>query len=185
MAAPEARYRLPARLFHWIVAVFVLAMIPAGLLMVQSGIDRSLQNTLFVFHKNAGLLVLVLVLARLAYRWRRPPPPMPGALPRWQARVAQANHVALYALLVLMPVAGYVRVKAGGFPIESLDAAGIPALVPRSDSLAGAAKTVHYVAGLVLSALVGLHVLAAVYHGAIRRDGVMGRMWPPFRRRGA
>ncbi|HBS99586.1 MAG TPA: cytochrome B, partial [Citreicella sp.] len=55
------RYRLPARLLHWIMAVLVLAMIPAGLVMVQQGIARPLQDALFLFHKNTGVLLLGLV----------------------------------------------------------------------------------------------------------------------------
>ena len=173
-------YRITARLFHWIVALLVLLMIPAGIVMIQEGIGRSLQNSLFIFHKNFGVLVLLLVLARLLYRWRRPPPPLPDAVPGWQRRIAGLNHAALYALLVLMPVAGYVRVRAGGFPIEALDALGVPAMVPRSDALAEVAKTTHYFGGLALIAVVALHIGAAIYHGALRRDGVFSRMWPPF-----
>jgi cytochrome b561 len=165
------------------MAVLVLAMIPAGLLMVQSGLDRGLQNSLFIFHKNVGVLLLLLVAVRAVYRWRNPPAPLPSDLPVWQHRIAGLSHLGLYGLLILLPVAGYVRVKAGGFPIESLDALGLPSLVPRSDALAETAKTVHYFAGLAIAGLITLHVAAAAYHGIVRRDGVFSRMWPPFRAR--
>jgi cytochrome b561 len=147
--------------------------------MVQSGLDRGLQNALFIYHKNVGVLLLLLVVLRLAWRWRNPPPPKPSSLPAWQARIAGLTHGALYALLFVLPVAGYVRVKAGGFPIESLDALGVPALVPRSDALAELAKSVHYAAGLAIIAVIALHVGAALFHGIVRRDGVFSRMWPP------
>jgi len=178
-------YRTPARLFHWSVAALVLLMIPAGVTMVQEGIGRSLQDRLFIFHKNVGVVVLILVLARLLYRLANPPPPLPAGLPTAQRRIAAATHAALYALLVIVPVAGYVRVRAGGFPIEALDALGLPALVPRSDALAELAKSVHYAGGLALAALVVLHVGAALYHGIFRRDGIFSRMWPPIRSRSA
>jgi cytochrome b561 len=87
-------------------------------------------------------------------------------------------------LLFVMPIAGYIRVKAGGFPIESLDWLGVPPLVPRSDALAETAKSVHYAAGIAITGLIALHVAAAAYHGIIRRDGVFSRMWPPFAGRG-
>jgi cytochrome b561 len=180
MSERPDRYRPAARLFHWTTAVLVLLMIPAGAIMIRDGLSRDLQNTLFIFHKNVGVLVLVLVIARIVYRRLRPPPPLPGGMPLAQKRIAAASHVLLYALLVLMPVAGYVRVKAGGFPIEMLDAAGLPSLVPRSDALAAAAKSIHYAGGLALAALVALHVCAALYHGILRRDGVFSRMWPPL-----
>jgi cytochrome b561 len=180
MTGFDTRYRGPARLFHWGMAVLVLATIPAGFIMVQDGLDRSLQNSLFLFHKNVGVLLLILVLGRLLYRWRHAPAPLPQDMPGWQRTAAGLSHGALYTLLLVMPVAGYVRVRAGGFPIESLDALGLPSLVPRSDALAEAAKAVHYYGGLAVAALIALHIGAAAYHGVLRRDGVFSRMWPPF-----
>jgi cytochrome b561 len=181
MTDPATGYRTPARLFHWTVAVLVFLMIPAGLVMVQQGIPRGLQDTLFIFHKNMGVLVLLIVIARLAYRRFNPPPPLPEAMPQVQRRIAELSHLALYTLLVLMPLAGYIRVRAGGFPIEWLDALGVPTLVPRSDAIAEVAKTIHYFGAMALIALVALHVGAALFHGIIRRDGVFSRMWPPVR----
>ena len=179
---PAQGYRTPARLMHWAVALMVVMMIPVGLLMVQQGLDRTLQNTLFILHKNFGVVVLLFVLARLLYRWRNPPVLAAVPLPRWQEMIAKATHGALYVLLVVVPVAGYVRVRAGGFPIEALDALGVPAFVPRSDALASFAKSVHYFGGLAIAALVAMHIGAAAFHGLVRRDGIFSRMWPPFAR---
>ncbi|MEO1079516.1 MAG: cytochrome b/b6 domain-containing protein [Pseudomonadota bacterium] len=176
------RYRTPARLLHWVMALLILLTVPAGLIMVQSGIGRSLQNALFIYHKNVGVLLLMLVVLRLFVRWRNPPPPRTGAIPLWQERIAVTTHRLLYALLLVLPIAGYIRVRAGGFPIESLDALGVPLLVPLSDELADSAKALHRLAGLALIPLVALHVGAALYHGMIKRDGVFARMWPPLGR---
>jgi len=178
MTIPAPSYRAPARWIHWLMALLVLATIPVGFLMIQDGLSRPLQNNLFIFHKNIGVLLLLLIIIRLLYRWRNPPPPKPAHLPAWQARIAGATHGLLYALLVVMPLAGYVRVRAGGFPIEALDALGIPALVPRSDALADFAKSVHFFGAWGIALLVALHVGAALHHGIIKRDGVFSRMWP-------
>jgi len=88
MIETTAQYRTPARLFHWSVAILVLLMIPAGVIMIQEGIARDLQNTLFIFHKNAGVLVLLVVIARLAFRLATPPPPLPRDMPDAQKRIA-------------------------------------------------------------------------------------------------
>lgn len=170
-------YAHPARALHWIVALLVLGMIPVGFLMVREGLPRPLQDTLFIFHKNTGVLVLLLMLARTAYRGLNPPPSRPS-LPIWQERAAAANHALLYLMLFVMPLSGYIRVRAGGFPIEALDAIGLPALVPESEALAELAKAVHYYAAWTLVALVALHVAAALHHGLVRRDGILARMWP-------
>ncbi|MFP4275368.1 MAG: cytochrome b, partial [Paracoccaceae bacterium] len=158
---PSTRYRLPARLLHWGIALLVLATIPVGFVMIQSGLEREVQNALFVFHKNVGVLLLVLVAIRAAYRWRHPPAPLPADIPDWQRRIAGLTHAALYGLLFLMPVAGYVRVRAGGFPLESLDAIGVPSLVPESEALADTAKALHYYGALAITGLIALHVGAA------------------------
>ncbi len=160
------------------MALIVIGMIPAGFVMIQEGLPRAVQNSMFITHKNLGTLMLLLIIVRLLYRWRNPPPPEPEHLPHWQQKVAGLTHWALYALLVVMPVSGYVRVRAGGFPIEVLDAMGVPALVPRSDALAEVAKSVHFYAGWAIAALVAMHIGAALYHGVIKRDGVLERMLP-------
>lgn len=178
MATRDTHYRWPARLLHWVMAIMVLAAVPAGFVMTQDGLDRSLQNTLFIMHKNAGVLLLLLILIRIGYRLAHPPAPLPADVPDWQRRIAALSHVALYTLLFVMPVAGYIRVKAGGFPIESLDAMGVPSLVAKSEPLAQTAKTIHYLGGTALAALIALHIAAALYHAVIRRDGVFSRMWP-------
>ena len=184
MANPETQYRRPARLIHWAMALLILASIPVGVWMTQPGLDRSLQNTLYIFHKNSGVLLLILIFVRIAYRFGNKPAPLPADIPEWQHRIAGLSHFALYTLLFVMPVAGYVRVKAGGFPIETLDALGVPALVPRSDAVAEVAKTIHYFGGLAIAGLIAMHVGAALYHGIVRRDGVFSRMWPSFGGRG-
>lgn len=179
MALSEARYGASARLLHWLMAILIIAMIPAGFIMIQDGVSRSLQNTLFIFHKNMGVLLLLLALLRIAYRMTHKPAPLPDDMPSLQKRVAGLSHLALYTLIFVMPVAGYIRVKAGGFPIETLDAMGIPSLAPRSDALAGIAKSIHYYGGIALAALIAMHIGAALYHGIVKKDGVFSRMWPP------
>ncbi|WP_425093591.1 cytochrome b [Tropicimonas sp. S265A] len=178
MTVSTSTYRTPARWLHWSMAALILAMIPAGVIMIQEGLNRPLQNTLFIFHKNVGVLLLLMVALRLLYRWRNPPPPEPAGLPGWQTKIAGMTHMLLYGLLVLMPVAGYTRVKAGGFPVETLDALGVPSLVPRSDALAAFAKAVHYYGSWAIAILVAMHIGAALFHRFVKKDAVFARMWP-------
>lgn len=179
MATRAKKYRVSARLIHWTMGILVLLMIPVGFLMVRDGLGRSLQNTLFISHKNIGVLLLILIFVRLIYRWRNPPVLVPVALPKVQELAAHLTHLGLYAMLLIMPIAGYVRVRAGGFPIETLDLLGLPSLVPRSEALAEASKAVHYYGSYVICVLVLMHVGAAVFHGVVRQDGIFSRMWPP------
>lgn len=178
MTIPTPAYRAPARWVHWLMALMIIPMIPAGFIMIQDGLPRAVQNAMFISHKNIGTLLLILIIVRLIYRWRNAPPPEPSHLPAWQVKVAGITHVLLYALLLIMPLAGYIRVRAGGFPIEVLDAIGLPTLVPRSDALAEVAKSVHFYCAWALALLIAMHVGAALHHAIIKRDGVFSRMWP-------
>lgn len=178
MTIPTPAYRAPARWIHWLMALMIIPMIPAGFIMIQDGLPRAVQDAMFISHKNMGTLLLILIIVRLIYRWRNAPPPEPSHLPAWQVKVAGITHILLYALLLIMPLAGYIRVRAGGFPIEVLDAIGLPTLVPRSDALAEVAKSVHFYCAWALALLIAMHVGAALHHAIIKRDGVFSRMWP-------
>lgn len=161
------------------MAVLVLLMIPAGLIMIREGLPRAVQDSLFLFHKNTGVILFLLMLVRLLYRWRHPAPPLPATVPGWQRQAARLSHGALYLLLVVMPLTGYIRVRADRFPIEGLDALGIGTLVPKSEALAKAAGAIHETCAFLLIAVLTIHVAAAIQHALIRNDGVWSRMWPP------
>lgn len=183
MAEPRPGYRTPARLLHWGIAVAVLLMIPAGLVMTREGLDRGVQDALFLFHKNVGVLLIPVILARLIYRLLHRPPPLPATMPLWQRRAAALSHAMLYALLIVMPLSGFTRVRAGRFPIELLDSLGAGPWIVKSDALAETAKALHFAAAMLLIALLALHIGAALHHALIRRDTVWSRMWPPRSRR--
>lgn len=171
-------YRPPARWLHWIVAAAVLLMIPAGLIMTREGIPRPLQDTLFLFHKNTGVLLVPVILVRILYRLTHRPPPLPLSIPAWQRGAARLSHALLYILLVVMPVSGFIRVRAGGFPIELLDRLGVGPWLGKSERVAEVAQTIHFVGALTLIAVLAVHIAAAAQHALIRRDGVWSRMWP-------
>lgn len=176
-----SKYPATTRLLHWAVALMVIATMPIGVIMQQQGLARPTQDMMFILHKNGGIIILLLVLLRIASRMATPAPDLPAAVPDWQQRAAKLAQNALYALLLIMAVSGYIRVRAGGFPIEMLDALGVPALVPRSDALAETAQTVHSIARFPLAALILLHIAAALKH-LVARDGVFGHIWPPLGR---
>lgn len=173
-------YGVVARMLHWLTVLLVLVMVPVGLIMTQE-LPRATQNTLFILHKGLGPVVFVVVLLRLGWRLVNPPPPLPASMPDLQRRVAGFVHAGLYLFLIVMAVSGYVRVVAGGFPIELLNTLGVPPLLVKNEPLAETAKAIHAAAKFGLVGLIGMHVAAAAYHGIVKRDGVISRMWPPYR----
>lgn len=175
---PPQRYPSLSRLLHWLTALLVLSTIPAGLIMVQEGISRPLQNSLFLYHKNIGPVILILVALRILVRLVKKAPPMPAHLPRAQAAAAEAVHGLLYLTLIVMAISGIVRVQAGGFPMEFWDPL-IGGMVAKNEALANTAKAIHHFSRSVIIALLAAHIGAAAMHGLIKRDGIFSRMWPP------
>ena len=177
-------YDTVSRLFHWVTAVLVLIMIPVGLTMVQEP-PQPWQDRLYILHKGLGPLVLLVVLTRLGWRAFHPAPPLPLSVSRPQQFAAGTVHAALYTALVVMGVSGYVFVDAGDFPTEALPALGVPPFIAKNEPLSKAAQSVHVTCAFVLIALVVMHVGAAAFHGLVKRDGVVSRMWPPLARGGS
>ncbi len=172
------RYSRAARVLHWLTVLLVFTTIPAGLIMVQEGLPRAQQDALFLFHKNIGPIILLLVALRLALRLISPPPPLPATVPALQALAARAVHWLLYIVLVAMVISGIVRVQAGGFPMEVWDPL-LGGMVGKNEALAKSASGFHELAKTVLILLIAVHIGAAALHGLIKRDGVFRRMWPP------
>ncbi|MGV3650308.1 MAG: cytochrome b [Devosia sp.] len=176
--AAVVRYSGPAQAMHWLTVLVVFSTIPAGIIMLRPGIARPLQDALFTYHKNIGLVILALILARLIYRLVRPAPPLPASVPPLQRGIAHATHWLLYGLIIVMAVSGYIRVVAGGFPLEVWDALGVPRIVSPDPALAERAKAIHAFVRIPLVLLIAIHVGAALYHALIKRDGVFSRMLP-------
>jgi cytochrome b561 len=168
-----------ARLFHWTIAVLVAIQIPAGIAMTSEPL-AGWADPLFVLHKGVGVVLLVLVLGRVAWRATHPAPPFPAYMPPLERRIAHSTHMAIYVLLVTMVVSGYVRTVGDEFPIELLDALGVPTLLPPMPGVAAAMLVVHQFTVVGLVALVAVHVSAVLRHHLIDGDPVLGRMWPPI-----
>lgn len=156
-------------------------MIPVGLAMAQEP-PQPWGNRLYVLHKGLGPLLFLVVLLRIGWRAFHPAPPLPPSVGPAQRLAASVVHAGLYAALLVMAVSGYVFVDAGDYPVEALQALGIPPFIPKNEALSGAAEAVHRTCAFLLIGLVALHLGAAVLHGAVRRDGVVARMWPPLAR---
>jgi len=176
--APVARYGTVARLFHWLIAVLVVLQIPAGIAMTSEPLAAA-ADPLFIYHKGMGAVLLVLVLARVIWRVTHRPPPFPAYMSAVEQRLAGTTHLGIYALLVVMTVSGYVRTVGDAFPIELLDALGIPPLIPPMPSTAAVMLVVHQFAVFGLVALVAVHVAMVLRHHWIDRNPVLARMWPP------
>lgn len=175
MANVEGRYSLVARAIHWLTAIMVLTMVPAGLIMIR--IDGGqLQNQLFDYHRSVGVVLMILTVIRLAYRLTHKPAPLPADIPMWQRTSAKVTHVFIYAFLLVNPFIGWVATSAYPAKITVFGLFTMPAIVSKDRALSEQLFTVHEVLGIMFTLAVLLHIGAALFHGFIRKDGVLQRM---------
>jgi cytochrome b561 len=174
-------YSRPARLMHWLTVAAVAVMIPLGLIMkARSDADiwDATTNALYNVHKLVGFLLLLLVIARLAYRLAHGAPADEPTLAPWQRLTSHATHWALYGLLLLVPVIGWIGVSQYGAR-EIFGLVRLPAIAAGDQDASHTTFEWHAWAAYALIALVALHVAAALFHRLVRKDGVLARMLPP------
>lgn len=168
-----SRYTLPAILLHWAQAVIVLWLLWLGWTMVDlpKGAERS---AAYGLHKSLGLLTLLMVAVRLAWRAGHPPPaPLADG---WQARLATTVHHLLYVFLVMAPIAGYFASSFTPYPLKFFGLE-IAKLGWPDEGLNGTFKLLHLAFVWGGAGLVALHVAGALKH-VVQRDGTLGRMLP-------
>jgi cytochrome b561 len=162
-----------ARWLHWLVAVLVICLIPTGLVMARLD-PGATQDRLFVLHESAGLTVLGLMLLRTANRLRAPPQPA-AQLTQTERRLSLSVHRALYALLLATPIIGWLALSAYGLGPSFYWIGHGPALLAKDEPLSKTLFQWHLAGGLLIAALIGLHVAGAIVH-ARRKDGLIARM---------
>jgi cytochrome b561 len=174
MRTERDRFSGTQRVLHWLMAIMVLAMLFIGVSMVSTLKPGFL--TLISIHKPLGIAILALAVLRLGVRLRLGAPPLPDDLPWIQALAAKLSHVALYALLIAMPLVGWGMLSAGGYPVVLYGSLHLPAILPHDDWLHAILLTTHIVLAYMFFAIILLHVAAALFHALIRRDGVFRAM---------
>jgi len=173
----EPRYTRTAIVLHWLIAALIVAGFMLGLSMVGLPLSRQ-KLQWYAWHKWVGITVFLLSCVRLAWRWWHPPPPAPTAMPLWQVRAARVVHGLLYALLLVIPLTGWLFSSASGVQVVYLGLFPLPDLLPKDRALATIFRACHVSLNFTLLALVCMHAAAAVKHHFVDGDPVLTRMLP-------
>ncbi len=180
MSDSERRYTSVAVALHWLIAIAVIGQFFWGWWMQEIPKQPpGVRADAFNLHKSIGLSIFGLMVLRLVWRIAHRPPPLPP-MPRWQSRLAHANHALLYATLVLLPLTGYLGSVWSGYPVRYFGTT-LPAWGVKSEALKNAMSAAHLALTWLLAVAVTLHVAAAAKHALIDRDGLLRRMWFPRR----
>lgn len=186
-AAP-ARYSTTAKWLHWVIAVLIVGQIAGGLFMHQLEFS-DLKIQLYQLHKSFGFVVLALSFYRLYWRLTHPAPALPAHMPGWQQLVAKGTHVAFYALMIGVPVLGWLMVSADPlterFPTKLFFLVPVPNLpVPVDKDLSDWFTDLHELTAKGTLALLILHIAAGLKHHYKDKDDVLSRMVPGIKPKG-
>ena len=177
MSAIAQRFTPTQRRLHWLMALLVVV---AYFLIEQRGLFSrgSVGKAAMVQgHFWTGLTIFVLALWRLSVRRRHGAPPVTPVLDRWNALAATSLHVALYLFLLVQPMLGLATTWTDGkavlIPFTKI---ALPALLAPNKGLAHTLEDLHGTIGTVFYWVIGIHVLAALWHHLVRKDNTLKRM---------
>ena len=137
-----------------------------------------LKLNLFVWHKSLGVLILTLVALRILWRLGNPAPDLPPDTPRWERRAAGLSHWLLYALMIAMPVTGWIINSAANVPFSVFWLVPLPAIVGPSKAVEDLAALAHVTLFVLLAVALLAHIGAALRHHCVKRNNVLARMLP-------
>lgn len=182
MSSAANRYHPVAMALHWLIAISIIFMIVLGLTM-EDITPISTRFVWFQIHKSLGLTILLLSVARLAWRLSHAAPALPSHMSRFEKLAATGAHWALYALMFAIPLSGWLLVSAAAkYPTVFFGLFTVPHLpLPDMDPklIRGAAGETHEILAIYVAIpLIALHVLAALKHQFIDKDNLFVRMLP-------
>lgn len=166
------------RALHWIMAAVIVAAIVVGLYAADLPKGDPGKGYWFGIHKSLGVTVLLLIVPRILWRIRKGIPAYRVPLDRLTLLGASAGHAALYVLMLVLPVSGYILSTAADRPVSWFGVFSLPRLVPVDKALSHLAEETHETAAWIIIAVIAVHVLASLWHHWFKRDEVLARMAP-------
>ena len=171
------KYGAIAKCFHWVMALAILMMLAVGFIMTDLPMSPD-KFRVYGIHKSIGALILIAAFLRLFWRFINVVPELPADMPTWQKLGAHGSHVALYILMFVMPLTGWLMSSAAGFQVSVFGWFLLPNLIAPSPGLREIFGILHELLAFAIIGLVSLHILAALKHHFIDKDTILRRMLP-------
>jgi cytochrome b561 len=172
----EERYGPITRGLHWTVALLMVGLLSLGWYLADLSYFHRWYNTSVDWHKALGMLALVAGVVNVGWAMGRHRPAPIANRAVWERLTVRCVHLALFAMMVAIPVTGYLVSTSAGDGISIFGWFEVPALLPVSDEWRELAVALHYYLAYVTAALVLLHAAAAFKHQFVDRDGTLARM---------
>ncbi len=175
MTAEIERYGRLSIILHWVTLALLIGVYACIELREMYPRGSEPREMLKMWHFMLGLTVFFLVWVRLAARLLGSTPAIVPAAPKWQLMIANIVELALYALMIVLPLLGWLTLSADGdaIPFFGLE---LPALVGENKPLAERMEEIHKTLATIGYFLIGLHGAAALFHHYVQRDNTLKRM---------
>lgn len=174
--ATQARYSLGAIILHWLIAIAVIAN--WRIAEYAEGRTDAEELAIMANHKALGIIILVLSVLRLGWRFTHKAPPLAESLAGWEKLLARVTHVIFYVLLIGLPIGGWLGVSYYGNAVDIFDLFSVPALPVSVNREAGeAVLDLHHEGAEILLLLIALHILGALKHSFYDKVPSLSRMW--------
>jgi cytochrome b561 len=168
-------YGAVAKSLHWLMAVMIVGMLVVGLIM--TGMENTPDKfKLYGLHKATGIVVLILALIRLSWKFANVSPLLPANLHRAEKNMAKLGHAGLYLLMIATPMTGWLMSSAAGYPVSVFGLFVMPDLIAPDKAMLEMFKERHELLAFGIIGLVGLHVCAALMHHFYYKNNVLKRM---------
>jgi cytochrome b561 len=172
-------YTRTAQVLHWIMAIIFIA---AWLIGFYSGnflsydVDGSFKGNVITLHKNIATVIIFLFVVRILWRYTHPAPKLPESMSPMMQKMAHLGHLALYFMLIALPITGCLFSWSAGHPAPVLYLFEIPRLLDTNPEILAIVKPLHIYLSWAVGLLIVGHIVAALKHHFIDRDGVLDSM---------
>jgi cytochrome b561 len=176
-AVRQGSYDAFAKALHWLTVLLIVAQY-AVIWSVPDGpaADAPEVQWLWTLHASLGITLLIVMAVRFINRWINPPPAYPADMPAIQAFAAHAVHFLLYAAIIAQSILGWLTLNAYSGPFSFYWLFDVPALTAIDAGIKRSMGGLHGLLATVILILLGIHVAAALFHGIVKRDGVLSSM---------
>ena len=172
----KSNFGLVSKLFHWLIALLMLVLLPLGYYMVDLTYYDPLYHQSTHWHKSIGVILGGLVLIKLIWRVYSPPPDAIHNSPPITRWLSKAVHCLLLLSTLLLPISGYLISTSAGDAIEVFNWFQMPALISIDETLRDQAIDFHYYGAYGIALVIAVHISAALMHHFFIKDGVLRRM---------
>lgn len=171
-------YTLTAKILHWLMAAIFIFVWCVGFYtdhFISSGTDP-LIPTLMGLHKNIASTLIFLFFIRVFWRYTHPAPELPNTLSSTLKAMTHIMHIALYIVLILMPVTGCLLSWSAGRTVPVLYLFNLPNIIQTNPEFKAIIKPTHIYLSWIVGVMVIGHIAAALKHHLIDKDNVFKSM---------